>query len=208
MIKSRQIILFHFIASGLFFNIITAQESKLVINEIMSANITSFHDEYDADEQNCPVTDCEWWYEQMGRSTHDGDYPDWIEIYNSGSTSIDLNGYGLSDDSLNLHKWIFPSRTIAPGEFLLVFASGKDRKESGEVSAYMHTNFKIDRKGENIFLTDDSRKICDRVATGEIPVDFSLGRYPDGDAEWVIFAQPTPADGPELLDAALRDGPR
>ena len=194
MIKSKKIILFLLIAAGFIGIPVNAQESNLVINEIMSANITSIHDEYDADEQNCPVSNCEWWYEQMGRSTNDGDYPDWIEIYNNGLTGIDLTGYGLSDDSLNLSKWIFPSHIIAPGEYLLVFASGKDRKEAGGVNIYMHTNFKIDRNGENIFLTDNNNKICDQVATGKIPVDFSLGRYPDGGAEWVIFTQPTPAE--------------
>ena len=165
MIKSKKIILFLLIAAGFIGIPVNAQESNLVINEIMSANITSIHDEYDADEQNCPVSDCEWWYEQMGRSTNDGDYPDWIEIYNNGLTGIDLTGYGLSDDSLNLSKWIFPSHIIAPGEYLLVFASGKDRKEAGGVNIYMHTNFKIDRNGENIFLTDNNNKICDQVAT-------------------------------------------
>jgi hypothetical protein len=194
MISSRKLIVFLFIASGLCNPRMTAQESPLIINEIMSANITSIHDEYDADEQNCPVPDCGWWYERMGRSTDDGDYPDWIEIYNSGPTAVNLLGYGLSDDSLNLYKWVFPSCMILPGDYLLVFASGKDRKESGEIETYMHTNFKIDRKGETLFLTDNSGKICDQVATGEIPVNFSLGRIPDGGEEWVVFDQPTPAE--------------
>jgi hypothetical protein len=194
MISGRQWVVFLFITSGSLSRPVTAQGGQLVINEIVSANITGIHDEYDADEQNCPVPDCEWWYDRMGRSTEDGDYPDWIEIYNKGLAAVDLNGYALSDDSLSLFKWVFPSCMIAPGGYLLVFASGKDRKDPTEVETYMHTNFKIDRKGESLFLTDNTGKICDGIAAEEIPVDFSLGRYPDGGGEWVIFDQPTPAE--------------
>ncbi len=166
--------------------------SQPLINEIMSANISSIQDEYDADQTNCPAPDCDWWYEQMGRSTCDGDYPDWIEIYNPGTESISLIGYGLSDNPTDPFKWIFPQVILSPQAYLLVFASGKDRKVSGEITTYMHTNFKIDRLGETIVLTDADGITCDLINTGEIPIDFSLGRYPDGARNWVIFNQPTP----------------
>ncbi|MBN1481115.1 CotH kinase family protein [candidate division KSB1 bacterium] len=159
----------------------------------MSSNISSIEDEYDVDQQNCPVPDCQWWYEQMGESTHDGDYPDWIELYNAGSNSINLAGYGLSDDLADLYKWTFPNVTIAPKAYLLVFASGKDRKEPHEVAIHMHTNFKIDRSGETILLTDNNGQLCDKIETGDIPIDLSLGRFPDGTEQWVTFLQPTPA---------------
>jgi hypothetical protein len=68
-----------------------------VINEIMSANLSSIQDEYDTDMSNCPVSDCDWWYERMGKATWDSDYPDWVEIYNPGESPIDMTGYGLSD---------------------------------------------------------------------------------------------------------------
>jgi hypothetical protein len=165
-----------------------------VFNEIMSANITSIRDEYEVDMQNCPVTDCDWWYEQMGRFTCDGDYPDWIELYNPDAQAIDLTGYGLSDNPASPYKWEFPHTILAPGGHLLVFASGKNRREADEVDHYMHTNFKIDRKGETIILTDKFGGLRDQIDIGEIPVDFSLGRYPDGGSEWKLFSQPTPAD--------------
>jgi hypothetical protein len=56
------------------------------------------------------------------------DYPDWIELYNSGLTAVDLDGYSLTDNIDNITKWIFPSYTIEPGGYLYVFASGKDIK--------------------------------------------------------------------------------
>ena len=42
--------------------------SQPVINEILSSNITGIEDESDLDEQNCPVPDCEWWFERMGET--------------------------------------------------------------------------------------------------------------------------------------------
>ena len=59
----------------------------------------------------------------------DGDTPDWIEIYNPTSEIVNLSGYGLSDDNEDFHKWIFPSININPNEFLVVFASEKNRSD-------------------------------------------------------------------------------
>ena len=57
----------------------------------------------------------------------DGDTPDWIEIYNHGSQTISINDWGLSDDVLELDKWIFPNISLAPESYLLLWASSKDR---------------------------------------------------------------------------------
>src|SRR4051794_3583189 len=53
-----------------------------------------------------------------------GAHSDWIEIQNKGDASINLAGWHLTDDASQLNKWTFPSRTLAPGQFLVVFASG------------------------------------------------------------------------------------
>ena len=58
----------------------------------------------------------------------DGDTPDWIEIYNHGSQAISINDWGLSDDVLELDKWIFPNISLAPDSYLLLWASSKDRR--------------------------------------------------------------------------------
>ena len=81
----------------------------------------------------------------------DGDNSDWIEIFNSGSDPINLEGYYLTDDSGVLTKWRFPSIEIPSGGFLLVFASEKDR--SG-VDSELHTNFKLSGKGEYLALVE------------------------------------------------------
>src|SRR5687767_14235723 len=57
----------------------------------------------------------------------DGDYEDWIEIYNAGSTTIDLYNYYLTDNISNPDKWMFPHLNIAPGEFEIIYCSSKDR---------------------------------------------------------------------------------
>ncbi len=59
----------------------------------------------------------------------DNDTPDWFELLNTGIDNIDLTNYAISDDSSDMQKWIFPAVNLPPGQALLVFASGKDRKE-------------------------------------------------------------------------------
>ncbi|MBT4484643.1 MAG: hypothetical protein HOC71_13310, partial [Candidatus Latescibacteria bacterium] len=80
-----------------------SEEAKPLINEVMSSNSLTIQDE-------------------------DGDYSDWIELFNPGDTPIDLTDYGLSDRPSEPYKWVFPYIIINPGQHLLVFASGKDRK--------------------------------------------------------------------------------
>ena len=55
----------------------------------------------------------------------DGDFPDWIELYNAGAEAVNLKDYGLSDDIANPLLWRLPDYTLDPGAFLVVFASGK-----------------------------------------------------------------------------------
>ena len=79
----------------------------------------------------------------------DREYPDWIELYNAGDEAADLTGWYLTDNQDNLTKWTFPSGTIGPGEFLTVFASGKDKEDRLD---NLHTNFRLSRSGEYLAL--------------------------------------------------------
>jgi hypothetical protein len=63
-----------------------------------------------------------------GFNDEDGDDVDWIELYNAGASVVNLENYGLSDDSTQTGKWKLPSVSLVAGEFLLVAASGKDRR--------------------------------------------------------------------------------
>ncbi|MBU0765351.1 MAG: CotH kinase family protein [Bacteroidetes bacterium] len=57
----------------------------------------------------------------------DGDFEDWIELYNASPGAVELQTFHLSDRADSLNKWTFPDITVASGEYLTVFASGKDR---------------------------------------------------------------------------------
>ena len=74
------------------------------LNEIVSSNGSSLFDE-------------------------DGDTPDWIELFNTTDQSIDLLGFGITDDPGDLSKWTFPTFHLEPNSFIVLFASDKDRKE-------------------------------------------------------------------------------
>ena len=65
-----------------------------------------------------------------GLRDEDGELQDWIELYNSGSTAVDLAGWSLTDDPDEPSLWTFPSVSIPAGGRLVVFASSKDRKST------------------------------------------------------------------------------
>ena len=73
--------------------------SEPFISEVVAANDNSLRDDF-------------------------GDSPDWIEIHNPSDAPLNLGGWGLSDDLSDPHKWVFPSVSIPPHEYLLVHASG------------------------------------------------------------------------------------
>jgi hypothetical protein len=81
----------------------------------------------------------------------DGETSDWIEIHHPGVAPINLQGWYLTDDPLIVQKWRFPSVSVAPGGFLLVFASGKNRAAAG---AELHTNFRLDSGGDYLALVE------------------------------------------------------
>ncbi|MDA0812480.1 MAG: chitobiase/beta-hexosaminidase C-terminal domain-containing protein, partial [Verrucomicrobia bacterium] len=102
----------------------TSAKADILITEFMADNQTTLVDE-------------------------DGDDPDWIELFNSGAASVSLAGYCLTDDPSALDKWTLPDVNLGSGEFLVVFASGKDRTVSG---LPLHTNFSLQASGEYLAL--------------------------------------------------------
>ena len=135
-------------------------------------------------------------YSAANRNTisNSGSYPDWIELYNAGSTSVNLGGYYLSDRENNPDKWEFPEGvSLAPGEHLLVFADGKNEYSGG---AY-HTNFKLTQTTGNdqVVLADPQGNILEvhYFAPPNLK-DNSYGRVSDGSTEWGVFTTPTPGE--------------
>ncbi|REL38128.1 T9SS C-terminal target domain-containing protein [Rhodohalobacter sp. SW132] len=126
-----------------------------------------------------------------GITDEDGDNEDWIELYYAGDQPLNLEGFGLSDDYDRPFRWEFPDLTIQPGEFLLVWASGKDRSDPEDE---LHTNFSIASAGEEVLLTTPNGERIDELEPTEIPTDISLGRYPDGTGDWYFYDHPTPGE--------------
>ena len=119
--------------------LIPSLKSQVIINEVMSKNNSTFFDE-------------------------DNDTPDWIELFNPSSNPVSLNGWGLSDDPDSLQKWLFPEITIAANSYLLIMASGKDRKQA---IPYWQT---LIRKGDQWRY---------RPGSAQIPADWKENNFDD-----------------------------
>lgn len=120
----------------------------------------------------------------------DGDYEDWIELYNNTTSSIDLSGYGLSDDNSKPYKWVFPSVEIPANGYILVWASGKDKVGQNQE---LHANFKISASGEPLSLTDKEGTLVDFIDEITLPTDVSYGRGINATQDiFFFFYEPTP----------------
>ena len=141
--------------------------SQVVLNEFSAANQDQFTDNYGEDE-------------------------DWIELYNAGTTTVDLSGYHLSDKLDNPTKFVIPPGVnIVSGGFLRVWASGRDQYLGG----VLHTNFKITqtKNSETIVLAGPLGTIIDFH-----PLDVpnknghSWARTTNGGPDWGVALNPSP----------------
>ncbi len=128
-----------------------------------------------------------------GLMDEDGDREDWIELYNASAEAVDLAGWSLSDDARWPRQWVFPSVVMGPGSYLVVYASGKDRRTVGG-NARLHTNFKLAVDGEYLGLygPESLREAASEVAPGypEQRADYGYGREAGGG--WRYLSPPTP----------------
>ncbi|NQU26554.1 MAG: CotH kinase family protein, partial [Candidatus Nealsonbacteria bacterium] len=145
--------------------------AELLISEFMAANSDTLGDE-------------------------DGQSSDWIEIANAGDVAADLIGWHLTDDAGDLAKWTFPSTPLGVDEYLVVFASGKDRRTSG---AELHANFLLSREGEYLALVmPDGQTIVSQFGLGgdNYPEQFQDISYGIGSlidtTDVRYFTDPTP----------------
>ncbi len=118
----------------------------------------------------------------------DGEYSDWIELYNTSSNSVDLTGWYLSDDTNNLTQWVFPSKSIAADEFLVVFASGQETVDYTDSLGYLHTTFKLSASGESVLLTQSDGTTIEHsfVDYPEQDDDISYGLAQDSSYSYLI----------------------
>ena len=134
-----------------------------IISELMADNSVTLADEY-------------------------GNFPDWIEICNPTSGSVNLSGYGISDNPNQPFKYTLPDVTLNAGGYLIIFMDGENRvTDSGEI----HGGFKIASDGsETVIFTSPSGKQLSVVAVGATKPDVSIGVIDGG--SYAYFVTPTP----------------
>lgn len=136
----------------------TLAVGDLVINEIMASNETAVADQ-------------------------DGDYDDWIELYNNSSQTVSLDNLYLSDDPDDLLIWEFPTGiTIEPNNYLIIWCD-KDEEQEG-----YHADLKFSASGENAILSYADGTIIETVTFGEQTDDMGYARNPNGIGDFVIQA--------------------
>ena len=137
----------------------------LVINEFVASNATGHTDE-------------------------SGAYPDWVELYNPTSSSINLSGYAISDDlTLPERHLLDASLEIPAGGYQVFFADGDT------ADGPLHLPFRLSAGGEELLISHDmgdGYEVLDQVVFGEQQTDVATARMPDGTGEWVEGVTPTP----------------
>lgn len=138
--------------------------TELVINEFMADNDTELADQ-------------------------NGDFEDWIELYNNTNDSIYLGDFYLTDDASDPMQWQLPVEYIPSGGYKIIWASGDT------TVADNHANFKLSKSGEEIGLYSDngtSLDTADFISYSTQTTDVSYGRSYDASPDWVFFTIPTP----------------
>jgi hypothetical protein len=123
----------------------------------------------------------------------DGDKSDWIELFNSSAQAASLAGWHLTDDSTRPTKWTFPSVTLAPNTYLLVYASGKNRTNAAKP---LHTNFKLATEGGSyLALVNAGGQIVSAFTSYPAQIkDVSYGRANGAPNVLGYFPKPTPGN--------------
>jgi gliding motility-associated-like protein/uncharacterized repeat protein (TIGR02543 family) len=141
-------------------------KAQIVINEFSAANKSSY-------------------------AAANGNYYDWVELYNNSGAAVNISGWYLSDNPDTLTKWQIPNGiTMANNSYRIFFCSGRN----GLVSGQYHTSFKLTQSdtSEHIILTNPSLSIIDSLTIFPCDSNDSRGRVTNGASTWGIFTRPTP----------------
>ena len=119
----------------------------------------------------------------------DGEFPDYVELYNAGDQVVDLSRTQLSDDSKVANKFVFPSGTmLQPDQYLIVYADGASEKPG------LHADFRISKQGGGVYLRErfsQGESLLDSVEFGLQLTDLSLSRAASG--IWTL-GEPSPLE--------------
>src|SRR6266567_923823 len=91
----------------------------------------------------------------------DNEFSDWIEIYNTTFTNVNLSGWSLTDDLTHQARWFFPATNLTAKGFMVVFASGKNRAVAG---GQLHTDFSLKASGEYLALLKPDASVATEFA--------------------------------------------
>jgi hypothetical protein len=122
-------------------------------------------------------------------------FADWIELRNTGTTAVNLEGWSLADSRRRPRQWLFPATNLAPNAHLMIWASGRNRRVAG---APLHANFKLSSSGEYLGLVRPDGSVASEF-TPQFPPqlpDVSYGFLP-GITHSVFFTMPTPGKANE-----------
>ena len=124
----------------------------------------------------------------------DATVQDWIELHNQTDRAVRIEGYTLTDDPRNVPQWVIPTCEIGPREFLVIFASRKDR-----VGDELHTSFELDADGEYLALIRPDGATVESQFAPAYPAQYegiSYGReFVDGSPTDRTLYFPTPTPG-------------
>lgn len=137
--------------------------AQIVISEILASNKSSIKDQF-------------------------GENSDWIELYNNSTTTINLLNWTITDDSTQPDKWSFPSVSLGPGQYMIVFASERDIKS---IESNLHTNFKLSASGEYLALYNSSGVLVSGFSPG-FPNQYEDVSYGLVNGEYKYINTPTP----------------
>ena len=121
-----------------------------------------------------------------GADIFSGNTEDFVELYNYGTDSINIYGWGFSD-TYGLISTVAPDTNIAPGEFLVLWFTGDN-------NGFPEINEKLSLEGETIFIADSDGIPIISYDFGPQADDISYGRFPDGSETWEYFSSPTPGE--------------
>lgn len=122
----------------------------------------------------------------------DGEYSDWIELYNYSSEEVSMAGWSLTDKKSNRLKWVMPGVSIPAGGYLIIFASDKDRAKAGQE---LHTNFKLGASGDYFALftpSGDTASVFNPYPVQTKDVSYGVIDDTNEKIKWGYFATPTP----------------
>ena len=110
-----------------------------------------------------------------------GEFDDWIELYNKSNSPVDISGYFLSDNPVNLNKFEIPAGTIIPANDYLIIWADEDSSQGP-----YHANFKLSGSGELLMLLDPLQRVVDSLSWGQQTTNSGYARVPNGTGPFII----------------------